>query len=355
MKIAIISDTHLGARNDSQLFLENFIEFFNDKFFYELEKRGIKTVIHAGDLLDRRKFINFNTLSKVREHIMEPMKKAGIKMHCILGNHDTFYKNTNELNSLRELFADKYDNFILYEQPSTVNFDGMDIALLPWVNSENYDEFIEFINKTPAQWLVAHLELDGYEVLRGIKYDGGMNPKLFKRFEQVLTGHFHCKQTKGNIIYLGSPYQITFSDVNEPKGFWILDTDTRELEFVQNDQNLFHTLSYDDTKYDYDKFITKKHTKYKNTYVKIYVINKESPYILDRVIDSLYDSGVYNLSIVEDIENTINIAEDNQQKADITKSTLELIYEEVDSLKDIKDSSVVKKLIKDLYMESLNT
>tara|TARA_Y100000310_G_scaffold113783_1_gene112240 strand:+ start:59 stop:1126 length:1068 start_codon:yes stop_codon:yes gene_type:complete len=353
MKIALISDTHFGARNDNQLFLDNFTSFFENVFFPTLKERGIKTIIHAGDLLDRRKFINFNTLSKVREKVMEPLKEENIEMHCILGNHDTFYKNTNELNSLKELFSDKYENFHLHEKPITLNFDGMDIALLPWVNKENYSSSIDFVNSTCAQWLIAHLELDGYEVLRGIKYDGGMNPKIFKRFEQVLTGHFHCKQEKGNIIYLGAPYQITFSDVNEPKGFWILDTDTRELEFIDNKQCLFYTLSYDDTKYDYEKFISKKHPMYKDTYVKIYIINKEKPYILDRVIDSLYDSGVYNLSIVEDIENTINVAEENRQKADITKSTLELIYEEVDCLKDVKDSNVVKKLIKELYMESL--
>ena len=260
--------------------------------------------------------------------------------------------HTNDLNSIKELFSDRYDNFKLYENPVALEFDGMEIALLPWINNENYKNSMDFVNSTSAQWLIGHLELDGYEVLRGIKYDGGMSPKNFSRFEQVLSGHFHCKQEKGNIIYLGAPYQITFSDVNEPKGFWILDTDTRELEFIKNDQKLFYTLSYDDIKYDYSKFISENHPKYRDTYVKIYVINKEKPYILDRVIDSLYNSGVYDLSIVEDVDNTITNSIDSQ-KVDITKSTLELIYEEVDNLEDIKDSNTVKQLIKELYMESL--
>jgi len=355
MKIALIADTHFGARNDSQLFLDSFTSFFEETFFPVLKKYDIDTVIHAGDLLDRRKYINFNTLSKVRTKFMKPLKDMGIEVHCILGNHDTYYKNTNDLNSIKELFAERYDNFKLYEEPVTLNFDGMDIALLPWINNENHKESMDFINSTSAQWLVGHLELDGYEVLRGIKYDGGMSPKNFSRFEQVLSGHFHCKQEKGNIIYLGAPYQITFSDVNEPKGFWILDTDTRELEFIKNERILFHSLTYDDAKFDYSKFISQNHSKYRDSYVKIYVINKEKPYILDRVIDSLYNSGVYDLSIVEDIDNTINIGTDTNQKADITKSTLELIYEEVDDIQDIKDSETVKHLIKELYMESLVT
>ena len=356
MKLALIADSHFGARNDNQLFLDNFMLFFEDIFFPTLKKYDINTVIHAGDLLDRRKFINFNTLSQVRSRFMEPLKQMGVTTHCILGNHDTYYKNTNDLNSTRELFADRYDNFKLYEEPVTINFDGMDIALLPWINNENYNDSIDFINSTEAQWLIGHLELDGYEVLRGIKYDGGMNPKIFKRFEQVLSGHFHCKQERGNIIYLGAPYQITFSDVNEPKGFWILDTDTRELEFIKNKNKMFHILTYDDSKYDYTKFISKKHSEFKDVYVKIYVVNKEHPYILDRVIDSLYNSGVYDLSIVEDVDNTLLLDKNSEnQKTDITKSTLELIYEEVDSINDVKDSNKIKEIIKELYMESLTT
>ena len=179
MKIAIITDTHFGARNDSQLFLDHFGDFFTGLFFPTLRRYDINTVIHVGDLLDRRKYINFNTLSSVRENFMEPLKKMDITIHCIIGNHDTYYKNTNDLNSVKELFADKYDNFILYEKPETVNFDGFDIALLPWINKENHDKSLDFINSTTAQWLIGHLELDGYEVFRGIKYEGGLDPKIF--------------------------------------------------------------------------------------------------------------------------------------------------------------------------------
>jgi len=194
MKIALVTDTHFGARNDNQLFLDNFTSFFEDIFFPTLKKYDITTVIHAGDLLDRRKYINFNTLSKVRNKFMQPLKDMNVEVHCILGNHDTYYKNTNDLNSIKELFSDRYDNFKLYENPVALEFDGMEIALLPWINNENYKNSMDFVNSTSAQWLIGHLELDGYEVLRGIKYDGGMSPKNFSRFEQVLSGHFHCKQ-----------------------------------------------------------------------------------------------------------------------------------------------------------------
>jgi DNA repair exonuclease SbcCD nuclease subunit len=351
MKIAIVTDTHFGARNDSQLFLDHFSDFFREQFFPALRKHDITNVIHAGDLLDRRKYVNFNTLSCVRENFMEPLKKMGVTTHCIIGNHDTYYKNTNDLNSDRELFSDRYDNFTFYESPQTVDFDGFNIAMLPWINKENYDESVDFIKSTKAEWLVGHLELEGYEVLKGIKYDGGMDPSIFSRFEQVLSGHFHCRQERGNIIYLGSPYQMTFSDVNDIKGYWILDTDTRELEFIPNRDKMFHNLSYDDETNDYSKFISKKHNKYKDSYVKLYVLRKDHPHILDRVIDSLYNSGVYDLTVVED---EMDIQDDSQpDSSDMTKSTLELILDEVDKTTD--DPARIKSLIQEIYMESLKS
>jgi hypothetical protein len=140
--------------------------------------------------------------------------------------------------------------------------------------------------------------------------------------------------------------------LGEKKGFYILDTDTRELEFVENKKQMFYNIKYDDVASNYDKFIQKTHPKYKDSYVKIYILNKEKPHVLDRVIDSLYNSGVYNLTIVEDIDTTFNNTEDISE-SDMSKSTLELILDEVDKMKDIRNPDKVKKLLKELYMESL--
>ena len=351
MKIAIVTDTHFGCRNDSQLFLNHQIDFFKNVFIPTLEERGIDTVIHGGDLLDRRKYVNFNTLNTVRQEIIEPLMNHGVTMHVIIGNHDTYYKNTNAVNSIKEVFDDRYENFHLYEEPATVEFDGMEIALLPWINTENEQSSLDFIKNTSAQWLIGHLELEGYEVLRGVAYNGGTDPETFARFEQVLSGHFHCRQERGNVIYMGTPYQITFADSGETKGFWILDTDTREMEFIENPECMFHSLSYDDEANDYTEFIKKTHDMFANKYVKLYVQNKTNPYILDRVVDTLYNSGVYNLTIVDDI----GVEYRDIEAADATKSTLEIIMEEIDTRDDIHNKDVVKRLVKEVYMETITS
>ena len=66
MKIALITDTHFGARNDSEVFNDYFFKFYDNTFFPYLEEHNIKHCIHLGDITDRRKFINFKTLQKFR-------------------------------------------------------------------------------------------------------------------------------------------------------------------------------------------------------------------------------------------------------------------------------------------------
>ncbi|MBC8548428.1 MAG: hypothetical protein H8D23_02145 [Candidatus Brocadiales bacterium] len=183
------------------------------------------------------------------------------------------------------------------------------------------------------------------------KCEDGMNPDIFNKFEQVLSGHFQCRQDKGNMLYLGTPYQMTFACGGEQKGFWILDTETREMEYIQNKNKKFFSIVYNDEENTYDKFISRTHKEYKDAYVKIYVTHKEKPYILDKLIDTLYQSGVFSLNVVDNMDDTFNF--DDDDKADMTKSTLELLFEEIDSNETLKNKKDVKDLIKELYMESL--
>ena len=347
MKIAIINDTHFGARGDSQIFFDYFMRFFDDVFFPYLEEHNIDTIIHAGDLMDRRKFINFNILNQVRTRFMDKLKSKNIKMHCILGNHDVYYRNTNEINSIRELFS---NDLTLYEKPEVVNFDGLDIALLPWVNKTNKDQCVEFIKTASAPILIGHLELNGYQVMRGVDFQGGMDKDPFDRYEKVLSGHFHCRQEKENVYYMGTQYQITFSDLHEKKGFHILDTESRDIEFIENPHMMFYCLTYNDSSGPLD-LDSLNFSNMKNAFVKIYIEHKKHPYSFDRYMDKLYEAGVSKITTVDDANNS---SWQQEEIVDLAQDTVTLINNEVDQLEEVKDKSKLKKLIKDLYMESLS-
>ena len=346
VKIALINDTHFGARGDSQLFFDYFMKFFDDVFFPYIKENNINTIIHAGDLMDRRKFVNFNILNQVRTRFIDRLNQENIDLHCILGNHDVYYRNTNMVNSIRELFN---SDLKLYEKPEVVNFGGLDIALLPWVNKENEQESVNFIKTAAAPILIGHLELRGYDVMRGVKFDGGMNSNIFDRYEKVLSGHFHCRQEKDNVYYMGTQYQITFADLNETKGFHVLDTETRDIEFIKNPYKMFHTLTYNDSEgpIEYDESLN----HLKDSYIKLFVESKKHPYSFDRLMDKLYEAGVAKITVVEDI---IDSEWTKEEIVDLAQDTVTLINNEIDSIDEVEDKTRMKKLIKDLYMESLS-
>ena len=351
MKVAVITDTHFGARNDSQQFLDYFLDFIENQFIPECEKRNITHILHLGDLMDRRKFVNYNTLNQVRERFIQKIQNTGMTMWCLVGNHDTYFKNTNNINSLKELFTERFTCFVPIEKPHLLDvFGGLKIGMVPWINRENEAECMEFIQHCDADILCGHFELNGYEVLRGVKFDHGMDDRILRRFDKVLSGHFHIKHQKNNVHYLGTPYQITFSDLNEKKGFYILDTETKELEFIENTNKMFLSIQYTDELYDSNPDLS----VYANKYVKLFIEQNKNQSKLDDFVEKLYDEKVSSLTIVED-DTTNN--DETDKLADMSLDTLSMIYKEAEdfysSIEGI-DVNKLKRLIQDIYMEAIS-
>ena len=119
MKIALITDTHFGARNDSLPFNEYFYKFWENIFFPYIDKNNIKTIIHLGDTMDRRKFVSYKIANDFRRRFITPIVDRKLDTHILIGNHDTYYKNTNEVNSVQELVGNKYDNIKYYTESNT--------------------------------------------------------------------------------------------------------------------------------------------------------------------------------------------------------------------------------------------
>ena len=147
MKVAIITDTHYGARKSSTLFHDYFEQFYKNVFFPTLDEQGIKTVIHMGDAFDSRKGIEFKALTWAQRVVFDPLKERGIDMHLMVGNHDAYYKNTNSINAV-DLLLREYSNVKVYSSPTEVKVDNLNILFIPWINAENEESSIKSIQNT---------------------------------------------------------------------------------------------------------------------------------------------------------------------------------------------------------------
>ena len=345
MKIAIITDTHFGARNDNQNFSDYFYKFYNELFFPTLEERGITTCIHMGDVMDRRKYVSYKTATDFRQKFLERFQQLSIDLHMIIGNHDTYYKNTSEVNSMQELG----NVGTVYTDPKVVEFDGLPIVLMPWINANNYDKSMDILKTANADILMGHLEINGFAMNAGqMLCEGSWDRSEFKRFETVFSGHFHHKNDDGHIYYLGTPYEIYWSDYNDPKGFHIFDTETRELERILNPYTIYEKIYYDDSQQDYSKHDV---SKYKDHYVKLIVVNKKDLYGFDKFTDRLLAADAYEVKIIEDFSE-LDANNVSDEIVENSEDTITLLEKYVDDLDVSLDKARLKNTMKSLYSEA---
>ena len=348
MKIALLNDTHFGARNDNPAFVKYFNRFYDEIFFPYIIQNDIKTLIHLGDVVDRRKFINFNTAHNFQENFWKRLWDLKIDTHIILGNHDTYYKNTNKVNftHLIKTFDGANEPWI-YEKPATVNFDGLDILLLPWICPETEEESIYEIDNSHAEVCMGHLEIKGFEMHKGHFQEVGLEMDQFKRFDKVLSGHYHRKSDNGTIYYLGTQYEITWSDYQCPKGFHIFDTDTRELTRVSNPLTMFEKIIYNDTKQSYTNMDI---SKYKDKHLKVIVEEKTDTNQFGEFIDRLHNEiNTHEVNVIEDSYNINATADVNM--IDQGEDTLTFLHNYINSLDTELDKARINSIMKDFYQE----
>ena len=343
MKVAIITDTHFGARKGSQVFHEFFQKFYDDIFFPTLEERGIKACIHMGDAFDNRKNIDFWSLNWAKKNVYDRFKKLGVKVYQLVGNHDVYYKNTNEINSIESLLED-YDNIVAISSPDSYKIGKSNFFMIPWICPENYDETKSKISKTKSKVAFGHLEVNGFSAHKGYVMEHGMDKSFFDRFEAVYSGHFHTPSNDGKIFYLGNPYQIYWNDVNDRRGFHIFDTETLETEFVENTYTIFEKVYYNDT--NPTLFNT---TKFKDKFVKVIVRKKTNQLQFEKFLDKIIKTGAIDVKIVE------NFGIDDEEvdfSKDEGEDTLTILNKYIEDSDFELSKEIVKNLMKEVYQQA---
>ena len=345
--VAILTDTHYGARKGAGYLHDYFEKFYSEVFFPTLKERGVETILHLGDAFDSRKSIEYNSLQWTKRVVFDPMKEYDV--HMVVGNHDCYFKSTNRTNSPDLLLKD-YDNVKTYSEPTEIEVDGTNILMLPWICEDNLQRTTDLISRTDARFAMGHLELSGFYAYRGHKFEDGkglVSPNMFNKFEKTLSGHFHTRSDDGSIYYIGNPYEMYWNDVSDPRGFILFDTETGDMEYVNNPNTLFHIVYYEDTKHQ-----TFNAGKYRGKIVKVVVRKKTKQKDFDKFLDKLFNVGLIDMKVVENF----NVQESEDFDAsDAEENTLSILNRYVDE-SDFEESAIekegIKMLISEIYQEA---
>jgi DNA repair exonuclease SbcCD nuclease subunit len=349
-KSIFITDIHFSVRGGSQYYIERYKLFFENIFFPYIDKHNIETVYCLGDTWEDRKNINVNALKETRKMFFDELEKRGVQFVAILGNHDVFFRNTNETNSM-DIIESSYKNVRIIDEYEEIYIGHKRFGFMSWVNNENLERNLERIKSTStADILCGHFEIVGFEMTKGNVADKGFEQSLFGRFELVLSGHFHIKNKIGHIYYIGNPFQTNWDDYNSDRGFHVYDHDTNTFEFIKNTYENFDVIIYDDAV----NISTFNFDKYKDQKIKVLVNNvaglKQASYLT--FLENL-NTKVFEYTVVE-INDESALIEDSTTALNM-KSNTEMIKEYVNGLtmEDTEKSEVINIML-DLYNEAIN-
>jgi DNA repair exonuclease SbcCD nuclease subunit len=337
-KTVVIGDLHFGIKMADERFLGYQIEEWKKFINGYCLVNDVNQLIILGDFFDNRNYLSVKMLDTVRTQIF----KYDMDIVLLVGNHDTLYRNTNAVSSPRLIFG-THDNIQIIDTVKEMYIDDVKCLMLPWINKENYNKSIAAVKKTEAEYCFAHLALNEFEMTSGIKCTTGLNASLFKKFKGVFTGHFHLVQDVGNIHYLGSFYQTTWTDCGDQKRIYVVE-DGFELSPVPITRQIFKKI-----------YLTKEEPitqeiidSVADCYVKVYLSYKMTAKE-DKLLSKLLDCAIN----VDVIDLRLLLEEDGR---DVTEEDFLEIFNGFMELQEDLDEELktaVSNLIQKTYNEAL--
>lgn len=345
MQVAIVGDIHCGLRGSSDVMFYHQARWI-EQFLDYIRTNDVKTVIQLGDLFDSRKAINLKSLKFVREKLFEPLQGMGVEFYTLIGNHDIFYRESLEVNS-SGLLLNEFANVHVIEEPTTIELDGLKFDLIPWIAKSNEVACRDYMNDSDSEYCCGHFEITGYQVLKGVVFEHGLSGDFFKSYKKVFSGHFHLRQERGNILYVGTPYWLTWSDAGTKKGFCVFDTQTQTYTYVENENPYYYYLTYDDVG---NVFSDLEAVDLFNAFVKLRVVNKENAYQYLTFVNRLYAKKPYDVKFVE---KTDELLEEAANQEVTTVDTITLIRDYI-AQTDCNNKDELTNFLISLYNEALS-
>lgn len=245
-----ISDIHFGVRQNSEEWQENQKNYFYNWFIPlitqyrdSLQEDEKCVIIVLGDVYDDRKSIDIN-VSNLSIDIFEDISKI-LPVYIINGNHDLSKKTNKGNTSLRTI--DLIPNVTVIQEPTLlkmvnpVNKKTTNIIAIPYLGDTTEETKILAKYSDKSEIALMHTEIAKMKMDNGMTITSGANPESYKGL--IISGHIHCRQENGKVIYVGSPYHTTRGDIGNIKGIYILNIEEKTFQFKPNNYSpIFQTL-----------------------------------------------------------------------------------------------------------------
>tara|TARA_R100000315_G_C5228904_1_gene139852 strand:+ start:979 stop:2022 length:1044 start_codon:yes stop_codon:yes gene_type:complete len=338
-KIAFFTDLHIGVHQNSEKWYDVAYEWAK-WFTSDLKSKNIKKVIFGGDLFHYRDEISVKTLY-FSNKILKLFEDFDLLM--ITGNHDSYYKENSSVHSL-SIFNNQ-NNISIFDEPTVYDLFGKKIGFCPWGTE---------LNDIPndCDLIVGHFELQNFR-FNSFKTceDGIQSSEILKKSKLIFSGHFHKRQHRyydnGKIIYAGNPFEMDFNDINDPKGYYILDFNNTDItyDFFQNNVSPVHVkvnLSELEKLKDFAK-----EKGWSKLAIKIVIDKDIKSNILDKIISSINFEGPFSLTT--DYLHKFNIGDNITISNDFGDLNIkQCIVEYIDSL-DVENKIEVTNKTISLY------
>ena len=345
-KVCCIADLHIGVHQNSIFWHETALQWAS-WLKNELTKKNIKDIFILGDLYHYRDEIAVNTIHVVNQ-ILNLWSDFNIVI--LVGNHDAFYKDRADINSLSILNG--WKNITVISEIETHTILGKECTFLPWGAD---------IKAVPeSDVLFGHLEIETFKMNSHKACDHGIKTKdLLAKANLIMTGHFHLrderKYNNKTILYVGNPFEMDFGDTGSTKGYFILDFEDLSYKFYENLLSPKHIkLSLTDIANLKSLSATEVKDTVNNNIVKLVIDKKVTSDNIDILIQKISTYKPFNLSVDYTVYNdTITVNED--QSYDLSGVDTVKAIEEFVTLLDVDKKADISRYCIDLYKRTQST
>jgi DNA repair exonuclease SbcCD nuclease subunit len=202
---ACFTDIHYGLKQNSRLHLDDCRRYI-EWFIAEAKARDAETCIFLGDWMHHRASVNVATMNATIKDL-KLLNDAFETVYFITGNHDLYYRDKRDMNSIE--YARDLSNFVMVDDM----YEKDDVAIIPWLVGDDY----KTVSKMKCKYMFGHFELPYFKMNAMVEMPdhGGINDKMLSGPEYVFSGHFHKRQYKNNIHYLGNAFPHNYADVGD--------------------------------------------------------------------------------------------------------------------------------------------